>query len=295
MIVVDEADGTGVVGEVPANGGGDVGEATPVAAVEEGVVRFAPGEGFVFVEEAIESLPALAVGLERGKVLGIEGGLRHDLSPVNTSQVSGVFGGDEPVGGEDVEPAVVIQIGKGGTPAPACHGGAGFQTDIVKAAFAIGCEEGVAPGHALEGGEGFLVRAGLELFLVGDAISGAGEHVADVEVHPAIAIKVSPVGGHAGGGILDLKLGGNVDEEGEFAVGGALVLVEAVAAKVVCDVEVEVSILIVVLPRGGKGEAGVVLIETGPGGDVLKSPITHVFPEDIGSSVVGVVEGDGFA
>ena len=33
VVVVDEADGAGVVGKVPTDGGGDIGEASAVAAV----------------------------------------------------------------------------------------------------------------------------------------------------------------------------------------------------------------------------------------------------------------------
>jgi len=64
VVVVDEADGAGVVGEVPTDGGGDVSESTTVAAVEEGVVCFATTKRFVFVKEAVEGLPALLVRLK---------------------------------------------------------------------------------------------------------------------------------------------------------------------------------------------------------------------------------------
>jgi len=248
------------------------------------------------VEEAVQGLPSLAVGLEGGEILGIEWGLRHDLSPVDTSQVTGILGSDETVGGEDVEPTVVIEIGEGGAPGPAGHGGAGFHTDVFESTLAIGGEEGVATGHALEGGEGLGVGTGYELFLVGDAVSGAGEHVADVKIHPAVAIKIAPVGGHAGRGIFDAKLEGDIDEEGELAVLlWPLVLVEAVASEVIGDVEVEVAVLIIILPGGGEGKAGVVLVESGLGGDVSEGPVAIVSPNDVGASVVGIVERDGLA
>lgn len=230
--------------------------------------------------------------------MGIEGGLRHDLSPVDTSQVAAVLGGDEAVGGEDIEPAVVVEVGEGGAPGPAGHGGFCLDGDVGEAAFSVGGEEGVAASHAAEGGAGFFVA--IEFFeetpLSSDAVAGAGEHVGDVEVHPAVAVKVAPVGGHAGGGVFDAKLGGDVDEEGELAGGlGTAILVEAVSAEVVGDVEVEVAVLVVVFPGGGEGEAGVVLVEAGLGGDVFEGPVALVLPEDIGAAVVGVVEGDGFA
>jgi len=191
-VIIDEADGAGIVLKVPTDGGGDIGKTSVVSAVEEGIIGFAAREGFVFMEEAIEGFPALAVGLEGVEVLGIERRLRHDLSPVETSQIAAVFGGDEAIGGEDVWPAVVINIGEGGGPAPAGHGGASGVADVLEAAFAISGEEGVSPSHALEGGAGFGVGGGFELFLVSDAVSSAGEHVADVEVHPSVAVEVPP-------------------------------------------------------------------------------------------------------
>ena len=134
----------------------------------------------------------MAVGLERVEVLIIERRLRHDLSPIETSQVAAVFGGDESVGGENVRPAIVINISEGGAPTPASHGGAGGGADVLESAFAIGCEESISAGHTLEGGACLRIGIGFKLLLVGDAISGAGEHVADIKVHPAVAIKVAP-------------------------------------------------------------------------------------------------------
>lgn len=44
VIVVDQANGAGIVGEVPADGGGDVGKGGVFSTVEEGVVGFAAGK-----------------------------------------------------------------------------------------------------------------------------------------------------------------------------------------------------------------------------------------------------------
>lgn len=149
------------------------------------------------MEELVESSPTLSVGGEGGEVLSIERRLRHDLSPVEASQVAGVFGGDEAIGGEDIGPAVVVDIAEGGAPAPAGHVGMSGEADVGKSSFAVGLEEGVATGHALEGRARSDISAGLELLLIGDAIPGTGEHIADVDIHPSVAVKVSPVGGHA--------------------------------------------------------------------------------------------------
>lgn len=247
------------------------------------------------MKETVECLPSLAVGLETVGTLGFEWRLRHDLSPIDTSQVAGVFGGDEAVCAKDIEPAVVVEIGKGGAPTPAGHGGLGLGGDVDKASLSVGGEEGVSAGHAAEGALGFLITVELfqEATLGGDAASGAGEHVGNVEIHPAVAVEVAPIRGHAGGGVFNPELIRDVDEEGELSVFGALVLIEAIAAEVVGEIEVEIAVLIVVFPGSCEREAGVVLVEAGLFGDVFEGPIALVSPENVRPAVVGVVEGDG--
>mgnify|MGYP003681784342 CR=1 FL=1 len=73
VIVIDEADGAGVVGKVPADGGGDVGEASAVSAVEEGVVGFTTAEGFALMQEAVQGPPTFLVAANAGEIPGIEG------------------------------------------------------------------------------------------------------------------------------------------------------------------------------------------------------------------------------
>ena len=83
------------------------------------------------MEKSVECLPTLAVVLElTATALGIEWRLRHDLSPVDTSKVSRVLSGNEPICGENIEPAIVIEIGKGGAPTPPCHGGLSGRADV---------------------------------------------------------------------------------------------------------------------------------------------------------------------
>ena len=73
-------------------------------------MAFVPAEGAVLVEESAQGSPNLQVfpGGRSGEV--IDRGLRHDLSPVDTSQVTGVIGGDESVGDEEVIPAIVVEV-----------------------------------------------------------------------------------------------------------------------------------------------------------------------------------------
>lgn len=90
-------------------------------------------------------------------------------------------------------------------------------------------------------------------------------------------------------------MGCDVDEEGKLAGGGTLILVEAILAIIVGEIEVDVAILVVVFPSGGEGEAGVVLIESDFMGDVLEGPVALVMPEDVVAAIVCVVEWDGFS
>lgn len=43
-IIIDESDGPGVIGKIPADRGGDVSEASAVTAIEEGIVGLATTE-----------------------------------------------------------------------------------------------------------------------------------------------------------------------------------------------------------------------------------------------------------
>ena len=99
MIPVDGGDGAGVIWEIPADGGGDVSKVA-ILAVEKSVIGLASAEGFIFMKEAVEGLPAELITLEASAAAsGIERGLRNDLPPVNTSQIAAVFCGDEAIGG----------------------------------------------------------------------------------------------------------------------------------------------------------------------------------------------------
>ena len=86
----------------------------------------------------------------------------------------------------------------------------------------------------------------LELALVGNAVAGTGIHVAGVDVHHAVEVEVGPTHRHPGGGVFQLHPGSYL---GEFA---AVITIEAVAAIVVGDIEVLVTIVVVVLPRRGE-------------------------------------------
>ena len=78
--------------------------------VEEGAVAFVAAEGAVLVQEAAQGAPSLLVGGDGGSGEIIDGGLRHDLPPVDTSQVTCVRSSDEAIGDQDIVPAVIVEI-----------------------------------------------------------------------------------------------------------------------------------------------------------------------------------------
>ena len=62
--------------------------------------------------------------------------LRHDLPPVETSQVIRVSLSDESIGYEEVLPSIVVEVSEEGTPCPSTHGSAGGNADILEAPLA---------------------------------------------------------------------------------------------------------------------------------------------------------------
>ena len=82
------------------------------------------------MEQAVERAPTLLVA--HGCLFGeiVDGGLRHDLPPVDASQVAGVFSADEAIGDEDIVEAIIIEIEQPGSPGPASHGNACAAADV---------------------------------------------------------------------------------------------------------------------------------------------------------------------
>ena len=101
--------------------------------------------------------------------------LRHDLPPVETSQVSSIFLGDEAIGDKDILPAVIIQIDEERAPGPAPHGRARGDADVAEATLAVVLEKGVSPGVPLVEGPGLEITSRFELVLKSNSVSGRGK------------------------------------------------------------------------------------------------------------------------
>ena len=102
-----------VVRKTEASQGRDVGKiCSSASGIEKGTVAFTAAETAVFMEKSAKCSPSLLIG--RNGTFGeiINRRLGHDLSPVDTSQVSGVICGDEAVSDENVVPAVIVEINK---------------------------------------------------------------------------------------------------------------------------------------------------------------------------------------
>ena len=70
-----------------------------------------------------------------------------------------------------------------------------------------------------------------------------------------------------------------------------IVTEQVVAAKVVGDVEVLVTVVVKILPGTGEAETAVILVQANLLGDVGESPVTIISQQDVAASVIGIVIG----
>ena len=79
-----------------------------------------------------QGIPVRQVRLQVGATLGRQRRMRHDLSPIKTSQISLVRLCDKTVGDNQVIAAIVVQVDELRTPSPASHGNSGIDANIAK-------------------------------------------------------------------------------------------------------------------------------------------------------------------
>ena len=187
-----------VIDEIEPAGRRDGGKAFAFD-VKKGAIPLIATKRSSLADEFAQGGPALAVACNGFvRCSGYDGGTRHDLPPVETSQVSCVFGRDETIRDIEILPAVIVEIGKLGTPGPAPHGDIGCDTRVLEALRRVE-KESVSASVSLEAGQRIvrLLVTRAKLALEGDTVAGRGEHVADVGVHAAVAVRVAPGDGHA--------------------------------------------------------------------------------------------------
>ena len=105
----------------------------------------------------------------------------------------------------------------------------------------------------------------------------------------AVPVEVSPGGRHSGSHILDAQLGSDIDKP---ALG---ILIEIVSSVIVGDVEIGVTVIVVILPSGSEAEPVVVMVEAGSFCDVVELPVAVVAKEHVSSAVLGIVIGKRFS
>ena len=137
-----------------------------------------------------------------------------------------------------------------------------------------------------------IIERGLKVPLVSDAVSRAGPHVAHVEIAVAIAIGISPGGGHAGRDVFNPCLACDVGEV-TIPFGIAVIAIEIVSSVIVGDIEIGVAVVVVVLPGRGKGIAAVVLVQTKVSRGIGEAPVAIITEENVAASIVGIVVGNG--
>ena len=130
-VPVNGGEAPAIIGKAKSAEGGHVCETCRLASgIQEGAVAFVAAEGPVFVKEPAECPPTLFVGSDGALGEIINRGLRHDLSPIDTSQVASILGGDEAIGDEDIVPAIIVEIYELGAPGPASHVDPGLESNI---------------------------------------------------------------------------------------------------------------------------------------------------------------------
>ena len=97
-------------------------------------------------------------------------------------------------------------------------------------------------GKSLEVLLGSMAGVRFELSLIGNPITRGRKHVAYVDVKTSILVVVAPTNGHAGGNVLDSCRRSYVRE---FA---AVVFVKTVAAVIVGDIKVGITVVVIVFP-----------------------------------------------
>jgi hypothetical protein len=71
--------------------------------------------------------------------------LRHDLPPIETSQIAGVFLRDEAVGDHDVLPPVVVEIDEFRSPGPTPDRYASIDADVLEFSATNVTKQRIAP------------------------------------------------------------------------------------------------------------------------------------------------------
>ena len=152
LIPIDECVGPTIVQIIQASHGRDSSKSSRAVLlatkVQEGAIPFITAPRFSVLEHSIEpsDLPAI-LALRPGcsfRVSRIVGGLRHDLSPKETSQiVLGLVACNVTVGNNEVLPPVIIEVGEESSPAPTPHRNAALDADVFKATTGKVAEQGV--------------------------------------------------------------------------------------------------------------------------------------------------------
>ena len=183
----------------------------------------------------------------------------------------------------------MIEIPGVARPRPASHGRSGPCTGVFKTASEVSVQ---TVAHRVLSVEctGLWIDILVKNLLLGDADTGCRPHVGNVEVFPAVIVKIKPRNTHAGADVLHTGLAGYI---GEGAV--AIVPIKVFASEIVNHVEVWPEIAVIVTPTATETEAGVVLIEAGLPCDIAKGSVPIVAHHEIGRTILCLVIRHGVA
>ena len=231
-------------------------------------------------DQFIDGIPSLFVIWGRG---GLERRLRHHLPPEKAFKVFCVRARNHAVGDVEIRVAIVIKIPGIAGPGPAAYLRACSPAGILEVLVPFIAEKRISPGMFAIRGADPLGRVLHESFLHREAIAGSGPHIGDVEILFSVIIVVEPADTHSSADIFHFCVRRNV-AEGSVTI----VSVKIVASKVIGDVKIGPTIVVVIAPATGKTVAVIVLMEVCLGGNIAERSVAVIAKEKIGWTILGI-------
>ena len=159
---------------------------------------------------------------------------------------------------------------------------------VTKRTVAVVLKERISSRVSLDTRACCVIFVGLKLFLVRNSIARRREHVTHVDIHETVVIVVTPADGHSRRDVFDSRLPGNVGES-HLAVRVAIIAIQIIAAKIVSDIEIGITVVVVIFPRRRKREPVVVCVKSHGSRDVAEGKFSVILHHEVAGAVIRVV------
>src|ERR1700686_2077217 len=179
------------------------------------------------------------------------------LAPKKTVQIIARFPGNHAVGDIKIQKTIVVEIPRVAGPRPAAHRGSRARSSIRETPSPGILKQGITHGVFPIKAANFAARLFLEIVLLRNAQSRRRPHIRNIQVLPAIIVKIRPATAHASAHILNASC---LRDIGKCSI--AIAAIEIFASKIVDHIQIGPLVTVVVAPRTTKTETRVVLIET---------------------------------